>query len=360
MTLRGAKVPGTARPHDGCIAERGRRSEEPNYPAPVRPHDGCIAERGSSGSRWPPPKARTAQMLVKAQRAPFEPFVLKARAKVNLRLEVGRRTNHLHDVLSVIVPLAIHDELTFEPAQDGFCVVMDLPGIDERENLVWRAARQLADPPPSVRVSVTKRIPVFAGLGGGSADAATALRGLARVLDRQGHSISEAVLVKAAAACGSDVPAALCGRLAIVGGTGESVIPYPCAAPPWGVVLLKPAVDGITSRAYEWLDEAAVPHPLGERAVQRAQTVCRALADHDFQATMRLLHNDFDAVVSRRLPEVADAHRRLRAAGATATLLCGSGSCVAGFFATLSQASAARARLTLRPGEWAAVTELRP
>lgn len=275
-------------------------------------------------------------------------------------MEVGPRTNHLHDVLSVIVPLAVHDELTFEPAQDRFCVVMDLPGIDERENLVWRAARQLADPPPSVRVSVTKHIPVFAGLGGGSADAAAALRGLARILRLQGHSISEAALVKAAAACGSDVPAVLCGRLAIVSGTGDSVTPYPCAAPPWGVVLLKPAIDSITSRAYQWLDEAAIPHPLGAQTMQRARTICRALADHDFQATMRLLHNDFDAVISPKLPAVAEAHRRLREAGAAATLLCGSGSCVAGFFATLPEADAARARLTLGPGEWAGVTELQP
>lgn len=291
------------------------------------------------------------------------PFALEARAKLNLRLTVGGiQADALHEVRSVMADLRLADEVEFVPAPgafgvdcegaDGTDAVADMP---ERSNLAWRAVMALLPELRGWRIRLRKRIPSQAGLGGGSADAAAALRGCARIMESLGIPVVEARLRMIAPVLGSDVSACLVPGLKIVGGTGEQVKPVAAAAPPWGVLLLKPAERVSTAAAYRQLDEsrADTATTIGDNG---AEEFAAAFAAGDFARTTALLRNDFQAVVESAFPAVRQAHERVTNAGAPAALLCGSGSCVAGLFESKDDAEAASRTLTVGPGEWSTVT----
>lgn len=292
--------------------------------------------------------------------------MLDAHAKLNLRLRVGPKDGRLHTILSVMAPLELADTLQFFPLESGFSVSCDDASILPEANVVSRAAQALRRPLPGVRIHVSKRIPQQAGLGGGSADAAAALRGLARIWGSRGEALAPEELQAAAQECGSDVPGCLAPGLKIVAGVGERVASFPGPAPDWGIVLLKPQAGMPTARAYELFD-AALGQPPGalpndgfpDVSEQRlAHAMCASVHDGAFAEFCDLLHNDFQEVVERAQPQIADARRRLTASGARATIVCGSGSCVAGFFETSTDAAAGQARLQTQPGDWTCVTRL--
>jgi 4-diphosphocytidyl-2-C-methyl-D-erythritol kinase len=253
-----------------------------------------------------------------------------------------------------MVDLELADDLHFEPSQAGF-LVRSRDDMAADENLVWRAAKALSATLPDVAIAITKRIPMQAGLGGGSADAAAALRGLSRIFEEAGTALTRQQIADAAIRCGSDVPSFLVRGLKAVGGVGEGVTAHECEPPGWGIALVRPAVGSSTAQAYQMLDEAGVPHDLAG-AKERVQAMCDAFAAHDFKLVTTLLHNDFSQAIERALPPVGSARGRLEVAGARATILCGSGSCVAGFFESRTAAEDALGRVELAPGEWATAT----
>jgi 4-diphosphocytidyl-2-C-methyl-D-erythritol kinase len=280
----------------------------------------------------------------------------RAHAKLNLRLEIGRAAGRLHPLVSVIASLELADILEFSPAQ-AFGVSCPGYDISESDNLVFRAARALDVPLPKTHITIRKQIPLQAGLGGGSADAAAALLGIAALALENGEVVSADTLRQAAANVGSDVPSALIPGLKIVAGTGEIVTPYPCRRPPeWGILLLKPKAGSDTARAYALLDEAQQTNQPDEGSFERARAACAAFAAARFDRLAPLLHNDFSHVIEHAIPGVQSASERMADAGALHTLLCGSGSCVAGFFETVEAARAALGRLPLGDGEWSTVT----
>ena len=117
-------------------------------------------------------------------------FLLKARAKLNLALSLGSvRANGLHEVRSFVASLALGDDLWFEPHDGTFTVVCEGIDLPERENLVFRAGEALGVDSRGVLIRIEKRIPTEAGLGGGSADAAAALMGLARIARERGAGL---------------------------------------------------------------------------------------------------------------------------------------------------------------------------
>lgn len=283
-------------------------------------------------------------------------FVRRAHAKLNLRLEVGERLGPLHSLVSVVASLELADRLLFSPSPEGFGVTCEALAIPEQDNIVWRAARELEVPPPPVRIVIVKRIPVQAGLGGGSADAAAALLGIARLLHAAGRALGPDAIREAATRAGSDVSSALLPGLKIVAGVGHSVKPCECTPPAWGVLLLKPHIGSATARAYALLDRANGSRRLTDSSFDRARAMCAAFEAHDFPQFLALLHNDFSPTIDEALPEIAFARERLLGAGAAGTIVCGSGSCVAGFFENRTAARAARERLAVSTGEWSAVT----
>ena len=176
-----------------------------------------------------------------------------ARAKVNLWLKiVGRRADGYHLLDSLVAFTDLSDSLEVDPS-DGLSLALEGPeaaGIDgEADNLVLRAARLLADRAgvsPRAALSLTKHIPVAAGLGGGSADAAAALHALVD-LWRVALPIEE--LFDLAAALGADVPMCLAGRPALVSGVGEVLRPAP-PLPPCAILLVNPRMPLATPEVF--------------------------------------------------------------------------------------------------------------
>ena len=172
-----------------------------------------------------------------------------AHAKVNLFLRVlRRREDGFHEVETLIAPITLHDSLVIEPA-DGLQFYCDQPGLAGDANLVVRAARAFfaeTDREPKVRLTLRKKIPHGAGLGGGSSDAAATLRGLNRFFDAQ---LSNETLSSLAAKLGSDVPFFLNETAAMCSGRGEIVMPTPLSAS-LDLLLLKPEFGVPSAWAY--------------------------------------------------------------------------------------------------------------
>ncbi|MFP6679935.1 MAG: 4-(cytidine 5'-diphospho)-2-C-methyl-D-erythritol kinase [Dehalococcoidia bacterium] len=167
---------------------------------------------------------------------------IEAHAKVNLTLEViGKRADGYHDIVSIMQTIDLHDTVSLRKSDD-VTLICDDPGIGSDDNLALVAARTLrsaAGIDAGVEITLEKRIPVSAGLGGGSSDAATVLKGLNQLWDLS-FTLSE--LEGIAAKIGSDVPYFLHGGTALVHGRGEHVVPLAHANLQW-MVLVSPETD---------------------------------------------------------------------------------------------------------------------
>lgn len=248
-------------------------------------------------------------------------LTLRAPAKINLTLEVlARRDDGYHGIRSVMVPLDLADELTIEPSTH-FSFACDRSDLGGERNLAYAAVRALGEPPP-IRMELRKRIPVQAGLGGGSSDAAAVLR--AAMTGALGNEPRRDWL-RVARALGSDVPFFLAGTAALVEGTGERVTPAG-AVPRWHALIVKPPVAISTVAAYGELDRLERPQRPRKGSVSIA--MLEALQRADFGAVESLMQNDFHDLIASRTAEIGAAIGALRNAGATNALLTGSGSCV--------------------------------
>ena len=164
---------------------------------------------------------------------------VEAHAKLNLTFEVlGKRADGYHEVKTVMQTVGLSDRLTFEP-WPTLQVDCDSPELSGEVNLVWRAARALAHSKgiqPRARIRIQKRIPVAMGLGGGSSDAAAALRALDRLWETDA---TDTELAELAAGIGSDVPFFLTGGTALAEGRGEVILPMP-SLPRFNLTLVFP------------------------------------------------------------------------------------------------------------------------
>lgn len=268
---------------------------------------------------------------------------MEATAKINLTLEIlARRDDGYHALRSVMVPIALADELTFTPS-DRFGFACDPPSL-AGDNLVPRAFAQvgLADAP--VAVTLRKRVPVGAGLGGGSSDAATVLRAAMRGTFGDAGARD---WVADARALGSDVPFFLVDAPALVEGTGERVTALG-AAPPWWIVLVVPNAHVATGPAYAALDAARAVHPAPTRPRSDSASLrCgEALQRADYAGVLATLTNDFAPVVRDAYPAVDAALRALDDAGAPhRAMLSGSGGACFALFTGEASARAFAPRL---------------
>jgi len=262
---------------------------------------------------------------------------LLAPAKLNLTLEVlGRRDDGYHTLRSVMVPIALYDEIALEPAPAP-SFACDDPALETDGNLVVRAL-EASLLRTSFAVRLRKTIPTGGGLGGGSSDAAAVLRAAMNGALGPAHCPD---WLGAARSLGSDVPFFLAGTAALVEGVGERVTPLG-VVPPWWAVVLRPRVAVATADAYRLLD--GVRETLAPESRPRSSSVSLEVVDAlqraDFHALEAALNNDFDEPIASAYPEVARAREALARAGARRALLSGSGSCV---FALFADESAARA-----------------
>ncbi|HVD70939.1 MAG TPA: 4-(cytidine 5'-diphospho)-2-C-methyl-D-erythritol kinase [Actinomycetota bacterium] len=261
-----------------------------------------------------------------------EPIARRAHAKINVFLRVlGRREDGFHDLESVVLPLSLHDLVTVSPdgGSDPSVTVEGIPELTGRvptgeDNLVIAAVRELSKRsgvPGGFRVDIHKRIPVAAGLGGGSTDAAATLLALAEHLaEVDGGHGDPSTLMSVATELGSDVPALLAGGPMLVSGRGEVLTPVHTVTTWW---VLKPFDVAVTAAdAYAWWDHdpATGPDP---------GVLIAALETGDLALLGSALFNDLQAPVVARHPEVGEAIEALMEAGALGAVMSGSGPTVA-------------------------------
>jgi 4-diphosphocytidyl-2-C-methyl-D-erythritol kinase len=253
---------------------------------------------------------------------------VRAFAKINLVLRVGGvKADGYHPLETVFQSLALHDSLVGAKTRGAFVVVCDDPAVpvDER-NLVWKAARALwrdlgrPGDPAGCTITIGKQIPMLAGLGGGSADAAAALVVLHALWN--GH-LTPSGLAAVGARVGADVPYFLMGGAALGLGRGDEVYPLEELAQRW-VVLACPAFGVSTADAYRWLDE--------DRAAGRMRVDVVSAALTAWGGRTMGIRNDLQAPVVSRHGEIGDLVTLLHREGAEAAAMSGSGSTVFGLF----------------------------
>ena len=269
----------------------------------------------------------------------MDALILDAPAKLNLRLLVGpARPDGYHPVRTLMVALeGLSDTVTVLRADERS---VRCPGIDGPDNLVWRALDALereAGRPLPVRVTIDKRIPTQAGLGGGSSDAATALLATATLYDL---AASHADLERVAAEVGSDVPFFIRGGALWGEGRGDALSPG--TAPPFAALVAVPRFGCPTAQVYGAYDRLSPPPPDDDAPPPRAAAELAGWVRNDL----------WPAGLAVR-PALGRVARDLAATGAVATLLCGSGSGMAALFRDRGSAGHAWNLLADRP--WAAL-----
>jgi len=271
-------------------------------------------------------------------RPPAVAISVRAHAKINLDLRVlGMRPDGFHELRTVFQTISVHDTLTCVPREGPFAIDCATAGVPlDGSNLIWRAAAALwralrrRGPMRDIVVRLEKRIPLQAGLGGGSADAAAALVGLAAAWR---VPLRPAQMIDVAATIGADVPFFLTGGTALGLGRGDEI--YPLADMPrhW-IVLLVPGFGVSTSEAYGWWD--------AEREVARGSVVREPqYVPGPWPSRSAQMINDLETPIARHHPEIDQMKGALRRAGAVAAAMSGSGSAVFGLFQQRGEASAA-------------------
>jgi 4-diphosphocytidyl-2-C-methyl-D-erythritol kinase len=262
-------------------------------------------------------------------------MLVHAPAKINLCLYLGRRRDDgLHELCSLFEPLALADLIVVSPAAVDEVIC---PGV-EGENLAAAALAALReagwDSGP-LRIEIDKRVPVAAGLGGGSGDAAAVLRLAAGAL---------AELPAIAARLGADVPSQLRPALALVRGAGEEVEPLP--APPAQAAVLLPDGGGLsTAEVFAEADRLGLGRDQAELEALAAQLRQMAGAGASPLTYPELLVNDLEPAARSLRPSIAQALDDLREAGAPVAFLSGSGPTTVGLFPDLGAARAAATKL---------------
>jgi 4-diphosphocytidyl-2-C-methyl-D-erythritol kinase len=266
------------------------------------------------------------------------PLTVKAYAKINLGLRImERRDDGYHDIETVFHRVDIHDTITIDEA-DMILFSCDDAGLGlADENLCLKAARALREHcgiSAGANIFLEKSIPLGAGLGGGSADAAATLRGLAQLWN---CTLRESEFAALAMGIGSDVPYFLKDGTAHATGRGEHLTYFDLKIP-YAILVVYPQVHVATAWAYQNL-KLKDARPTKSLRMTWEQSV------NDPELLHGEIVNDFEELVASHYPAVANAKRMLNEAGSVFAQMSGSGSAVYGLFNNLAAARAAKAEI---------------
>jgi len=270
-------------------------------------------------------------------------MIERAHAKVNLTLEIlGKRSDGYHEIRSVLRTLALHDTVYIEAAS-AIEVICSAPELAGEANLAFRAAKVLQEVTGlhcGARIVIEKAIPVAAGLGGGSSDAAATLKGLNTFWNAE---LGRNDLIRLAARLGSDVPFLIHGGTAMIAGRGEIVYPLASMAEA-AVLLVRPPITISTAAIYG--EVTARDFSNGE-ASDRFANMAPNTPAHAWP-----LINALQPITCRRYPVVAEVLAALQSWSARQALMCGSGATFFGLFATPDAAQ--QAAVQARAYDWEA------
>lgn len=276
------------------------------------------------------------------------PFSLKAPAKINWFLRVlGLRKDGFHEIQSLMQKVTLFDTLTFAASED--LILSGTEGIPHEENIVYKTAMILKDKygvKDGAAIDIDKKIPMGAGLGGGSSDAAAALLGLNKLW---ALNLSVTELCKAGERIGSDVPFFLFSPISLVHGRGERITPRN-AVKPLFLLLVKPSMSVSTAWAYKELsasrEEAGNRSELTKKAdkVNNIEHFIRSIERADISGITGYsgsVSNDLESVTLKSFPVIAGIKEKLREKGSIFARMSGSGSTVFGVFESLEKAEEA-------------------
>ena len=270
-------------------------------------------------------------------------MLLHAYAKINWALDtVGLRDDGYHLLDTIMQSISLHDDITIEPDSRLFLSVADAPHVPcDESNLILRAAEALrrhTGTAAGASITLRKRIPVGAGLGGGSTDAAAVLRALN---DMWGLGLPEETLYEIGLSLGADVPFCLHGGLCRAQGIGEILTPF-AAKKQWPLILIQPCRGLSTKQVFDALsEEVSTHHPDIENSI-------RALQAGDMTVLAASIGNSLQNVSESLRPEIRQAINALREHGARIAQMTGSGSAVFGVFPTVRAAHSAWESLSRR------------
>jgi len=269
-------------------------------------------------------------------------FFVQSYAKINLTLDVlGRRPDGYHDLATLMQTVDLYDTICLSATTDqSVRVTCTQPELASEDNLAVRAAQALRrhfSLKQGVLIELDKHIPIAAGLGGGSSNAAAVLLALCQWWQLQ---LSPPDMLALAASLGSDVPFFLTGGLALCEGRGERVTPL---APQWPaamrwLLLVKPAISVATATVFRYLPSSDYTDGTHSRAV------CEALAGRS-KLQPENLHNGLERGVLERYPQVAQAREDMLRAGASLVRLSGSGPTLFAPFSELLHATQVQQQL---------------
>lgn len=264
-------------------------------------------------------------------------LTLNANAKINLTLDIlGTREDGYHEVAMIMQEISLHDTLSMGKINQGISLTIVIEGQQgtlpaDESNLCWKAAALVQKEynlQEGVEIHLTKRIPMAAGLAGGSADAAAVLKGMNHLF-RLG--MTEARLCELGARLGSDIPFCIMGGTMLATGRGEVLTRLP-SFPRLSVVLAKPPVGVSTAWAYKTYDAGYDgPHPDNEAMLE-------AIHGGDAHKAAGLLCNVLEGVTETEHPVIADYKRLMMEHGAMASMMSGSGPTVFGLLREKQQA----------------------
>lgn len=274
----------------------------------------------------------------------MDKLILNSHAKINLTLDVvGRRPDGYHDVRMIMAQCGLCDTVLITKTTGGITTRTNLGYLprDER-NTAYKAARLFFEHTGAaggVEIELRKRIPVSAGLAGGSGNAAAVLTGLDRMYDTQ---LSQGELLRLGQAVGADVPYCILGGTMLAEGIGEVLTPLP-TLPRTPIVVVRPNLRISTKQVYERIDSAALP-PNPD-----TQAVVDALGRRDVRGVAAHMFNVMEAVTAADNPIVGRIKNKLIARGALGAVMSGSGSAVFGLFADYKTAKSAAGAFRFGP-----------
>ncbi len=250
---------------------------------------------------------------------------IKAYAKINLSLYItGIRDDGYHLLDSVFVPISLYDEITIKKEGSGISVKCDQDIPTDQRNTAFKAASLIMEKANigGVAIEINKNIPVMAGLGGGSADAAAVLYGMNSLFD---INIKDEMLKELGLQIGADVPFFLSEGAARVQGIGEIITPIKISNP-LDLILIKPKQSLSTKEVYKKYDETYGEHS------GSCEELSFTLEKKGLKDISKFLKNDLQKAAVKLCPEVQNAIDFLKERGALGALMTGSGSCVFGIF----------------------------
>jgi len=258
-------------------------------------------------------------------------LIVHAPAKINIGLWVKvKRADGYHEIASFMQSISLSDTITLnETREEGIAVECNHPdvplGID---NIAHKAAKLVLEKlqiSPALNIQIDKRIPVAAGLAGGSTDAAAVMLGIARMFDK---SVTPLELMTLSQVIGSDVPFVMHGGLALATGRGENLMFHDSPKPPYTVVIAVPKNVGVSTR---WAYENCRPAE-NSRKDGAFSKILTAYKDHDIATLREHAFNDLESVTLQRHPEVSRIKETLGCDKNGFILMSGSGPSVFGLF----------------------------